>query len=276
MISCKYIPVCLGRQLFLFVIFMLAFTTFSNSQNIVVSSQLDTNKILIGDQINLNLKVQATTGTGIIFPVLKDTLREHVEIISQSKIDTNYSPDKQRYELSKRITITSFDSGYWAIPPFKFFTTDDTVHPITTTALLLSVQTIPVDTTKAFRDIKPPLNAPFTFNEVLPYIIGFALLNTLIIATYYFIRYRKRKSKTEPEKVKIIIPPHIEALELLQLLRDEKLWQNGFEKEYHSRISDIVRNYIERRFGLTALEQTTDEIMRHTRTIEVIDDTLRS
>jgi UDP-glucose 4-epimerase len=76
-------------------------------------------------------------------------------------------------------------------------------------------------------------------------------------------------------KPKIVVPPHIEALELLQQLRDEKLWQNGFEKEYHIRVSDIIRNYIERRFGLTALEQTTDEIMRHTRSIDLIDENLR-
>ena len=71
-------------------------------------------------------------------------------------------------------------------------------------------------------------------------------------------------------------PISIEALENLRILKDEKLWQNGFEKEYHIRLSDIIRTYIEKRYGVTALEQTTDEIMRHTRTLESIDEVLRN
>ena len=91
-----------------------------------------------------------------------------------------------------------------------------------------------------------------------------------------FIIGKKRNLPIIPDKPKVVIPPHIEALENLRILKDEKLWQNGFEKEYHIRLSDIIRTYIEKRYGVTALEQTTDEIMRHTRTLESIDDVLRN
>jgi len=264
-----------SKLLFLSTIYFLLSTSVS-AQNIVVTAKLDTNKILIGDQINLQLKAQAAVGTKIIFPITNDTINEKIEILKQSKIDTTYSPDKQRYELSKLITITSFDSGYYAIPPFNFYTKDDTLNPISTSALLFSVQTLAVDTTKAFRDIKPPLNAPLTFDEILPYLIGVVALLILIIGFIYYWKKRKKNLPIIPEKPKVVIPPHIEALENLQILKDEKLWQNGFEKEYHIRLSDIIRTYIEKRYGVTALEQTTDEIMRHTRTLESIDDVLRN
>jgi len=262
-------------KVFVFALCTLYFALCAQAQNMVVTAKLDTNKILIGDQINLVLRAQAATGTKIIFPTTIDTLRDKIEIVKQSKIDTSYSPDKQRYELSKIITITSFDSGYYAIPPFIFYADNDTVNALSTQALLLAVQTLAVDTTKAFRDIKPPLNAPLTFDEILPYLIGGFLLVAIIIVLIIYLKKRKRNVVVIAEKPKIIIPPHIEALEKLQVLKDEKLWQNGFEKEYHSRISDIVRTYIEQRFGVTALEQTTDEIMRHTLTLESITEDLR-
>jgi hypothetical protein len=252
----------------------LFFHSTVTAQNIAVTASLDTNKMLIGDQINLRLKAQAPIGTIIKFPRIADTLREHIDVVKQSNIDTSYSPDKQRFELTKTIVITSFDSGYYAIPPFDFYSNNDTLHALTTSALLLQVQTLAVDTTKAFRDIKPPLKAPFTWQEALPYAIGGLAIIALIAAAVYFLRKRKKVVNLQV-KPKVLVPPHIEALELLQQLRDEKLWQNGFEKEYHIRISDIIRNYIERRFGLTALEQTTDEIMRHTRSIDLIDENLR-
>jgi hypothetical protein len=39
------------------------------------------------------------------------------------------------------------------------------------------------------------------------------------------------------------------------------LWQKGEVKKYHSAITDILRNYLERRFYFNAMEQTTDEIL---------------
>jgi len=66
------------------------------------------------------------------------------------------------------------------------------------------------------------------------------------------------------EKVKEIIPEipcHIIALERLEKLREQKLWQSGKLKMYHSEISEILRDYIEKRYNVNALEETTDEIM---------------
>jgi hypothetical protein len=266
-------------SIFKFLLITATFFLFStriSAQNVVVTSKLDTNKIIIGDQIKLYLKAQAGTGTKVKFPMLVDTIRDKIEIVNQTKIDTSYSPDKQRYELTKTFTITSFDSGYFAIAPFNFYVDDDSINAISTSALLLTVQTLSVDTTKAFRDIKGPLNAPLTFDEILPYLIVAIAILFIIVGIIIYLKKRKKVAPIIYSIPKVIIPPHLEALESLQKLKDEKLWQNGFEKEYHIRLSDIVRTYIEKRFGLTALEQTTDEIIRHTRTLEIIDEALRN
>lgn len=58
------------------------------------------------------------------------------------------------------------------------------------------------------------------------------------------------------------MPPHILALQQLEKVKEESIWKDGKTKEYYSSISDSVRLYIEGRFGIQALELTTDEIVR--------------
>jgi hypothetical protein len=62
-----------------------------------------------------------------------------------------------------------------------------------------------------------------------------------------------------PEKPKE--PAHVVALRELDRIKDEKLWQKDKTKQYYSEVTDVIRTYIEDRFEIRAMEQTTDEIM---------------
>src|SRR5207237_6773810 len=122
-----------------------------------------------------------------------------------------------------------------------------------TEAQLISVRTIPVDTTKAIKDIKPPLDVPFTFREALPYIISAIILAILVIVIVRLLR----KKKKSPVEIKVKVPtrrPHEIAMEALKQTEAEKLWQQGFFKRYNSNVSEIIRTYIEYRFGIYAFE----------------------
>jgi hypothetical protein len=121
---------------------------------------------------------------------------------------------------------------------------------------------MPVDTTKGITDIKLPYDLKITFSEVLPYIIVGLILLAFIL---FYIRYlqKKRQSQVIPEKLAApAIPAHILALEQMDELVREKLWQQGKIKLYYSRLTDIIRQYIELRFQVPAMEQTTDDIIR--------------
>ena len=136
---------------------------------------LDTNAILVGNQINLHLSFTGPKGIEIQWPKLNDTIISEIEILEKSKIDTSLSQDNSKIILHQTLKITSFDSGYYAIPPFRFNYKkpgDQLVQYAETQAVLLSVHTIPVDTAKEIRDIKKPIEAPFTFREALPWIIA--------------------------------------------------------------------------------------------------------
>jgi hypothetical protein len=253
-----------------FLSLLLAASTVQGQKYFAVA-KLDSVKIKIGDQTFLNIGIDVPAGSKVQFPEIADTLNEHVEVISQSKIDTSISTDKQRFQLNKKLLITSFDSGYFAIAPLEFIVNEDTVNPILTEALLIHVQTVSVDTTQAIRDIKGPKDAPWNIREIIPYLIagGCAILIAGLLI-YYF---RKRKAKPiVVEEKKPEIPPHLIALTQLQQLKDEKLWQEGKYKIYQIRLTEIVRNYIESRFHINALEQTTDETMRSFRAVSLSDE----
>jgi hypothetical protein len=67
-----------------------------------------------------------------------------------------------------------------------------------------------------------------------------------------------------PNRVKLSRPPrppHEIALEALARLEQSPLLERGEVKEYHIQVSDIIRSYVEGRFGVQALEMTTRDIL---------------
>jgi hypothetical protein len=257
----------------------LLFTSFLFSQNITAIAMLDTSTILIGQHAKLTLSVEYKTNQGdlkIEFPKIADTIIKEIEVLERSKPERFVpdSSDLSRMIISQTYMITSFDSGYYAIPPFKFIVNGDSTKPVHTEPLLFSVSTVEVDTTIAIKDIKPPLDVPFSWKELLPYVYGGLAALAALAGLIYLIVYlvKKQKKKPVPQIVIPKIPAHVIALEQLEKLREEKLWQNGKLKEYHSGISDIIRQYIEHRFFINAMEQVTDEIMHSFRTVDLNEE----
>jgi hypothetical protein len=263
------------------IVHLFLFSVFAQAQNIKATAKLDTTVIRIGQQVKLHLSIQYRVDNGqqikIKWPELLDTIRKEVEIVSQSKIDT-VIPDKNNpfeFVQSKTVYITSFDSGYWAIPPFKFFTNSDT-NGVLTESLLLEVGTVAVDTALAIKDIKPPLDESYTWIDWLKdhiYWVYGTLVGVLVTILIIYLVKRYRKNKPEVVVVEAPkIPAHIIALEKLEKLKNEKLWQEGRLKQYHSALSEIVREYVENRFKIQALEQTTDEILFGFRNLSIDDE----
>ncbi|MGZ4081671.1 MAG: hypothetical protein ACXVOH_09390 [Bacteroidia bacterium] len=238
------------------------------SQNMQVSVMMDTNKIRIGEQtkIDLYIKYDVTQkNQRIQWPMIGDTLRKEVEVVNVSPIDTTI-PDKNKpneIQQHQAIIVTSVDSGFWAISPFEFVVNNDTTKPLMTDALLLEVYPIPVDTSEAsIRDIKAPFDEVFDWREYLPYAYGALGAVAILAVAIYLIRkyFGKKPQIIEPPKP--TEPPHITALQNLENIRDKKLWQEGKYKEYHTLITDTLRMYIEGRYGIAAMELTSDEIFK--------------
>ena len=101
---------------------------------------------------------------------------------------------------------------------------------------------------------------PVKFKEVFPWILLAVGILALIYVVYRYIQYR-RENKDFFGRPVVKDPPHIVALRELEKLRNQKLWQNGKEKQFYTGIADTLREYIEKRFGVSAMEKTSSEIM---------------
>ncbi len=251
----------------IFCLFFFLISHQSWSQQVRVEAVLDTSKIRIGEQAKLNLYLtydSSIKDLKIEWPSIADTITEKVEVISVSPIDTTL-PEKSnstKVYQHQQIIVSVYDSGYYAIPGFKFVVNGDTTHPLYTMPLLLEVHTVPTDTSATkTKDIKPPYEEKFNWKWYLSYIYwtiaAIIVIIIIILLTIYFTK--KKPIVVEPEKPKT--PAHILALENLQKIKDEQVWKEGLTKEYYSAISETIRQYIEDRFGMNALESTTDEIM---------------
>ncbi|HEV7232422.1 MAG TPA: hypothetical protein VGO45_13890 [Bacteroidia bacterium] len=246
------------------------------AQKPVVSASLDTSVIRLGEQTTIRLKLSTPSAkASVTWPQLQDTITKGIQVVFVSKTDTLASGtggEKGMSQFMRRITITSFDSGYYAIPPFRIILNNDTANALMTDAMLLHVKGMQVDTTLAIKDIKQPLGAPFDWHELIPWIKWIALGLVALAGLIFLIRYLIRK-KPAPAKPKVPdIPPHITALERLHKLREQKLWQNGMLKLYHSELTDIIRTYLEGRFQIHAMEQTSDEILSSLRSVPISEE----
>jgi hypothetical protein len=256
--------------------------TFAQKENahldITVNAKLDTSAIQIGQQTKLTLSIQYKVNTEdrvrIQWPDTHDSLRKEIEIVEQTKIDT-LIPNKEdpfTFVQTKTLYITSFDSGYWAIPPFKFIVNGDTAG-IYSDALLLSVSTISIDTTQAIKDIKQPYSISYSWIDWIKdhkLLVSGIVIGLIALCILIFFVLKSLKNKPPPVVEEVIkIPAHIIALEKLEKLKEEKRWQEGKLKSYYSSLTDIIREYIEHRFKIQAMEQTTDEILTSFRNVAI-------
>jgi hypothetical protein len=265
------------------IVLLILCSWVSNAQDIKATADLDSNSILIGQQVKLRLSIQYRVDQGkhvqIKFPELADTIRKEVEIVSESKIDTIIDKhDPYLFTQVKTLSITSFDSGYWALPPFRFYASTDSSE-VLTEPLLLQVGTVSVDTTQAIRDIKAPYEETYSWIDWLKdhMSVVYASLVAILIIILVIIFIRRMRKIQPPVVIKEEpkIPAHIIALAKLEKLKQEKLWQEGKLKLYYSSLTDILREYIENRFAITAMEQTTDEILFGFRNVAVDEESKR-
>lgn len=252
---------------FIFTILLMQivlFCTMTWAQEVKVSAELDAKQIKIGKQAHITLKASAASNLQIVYPEFKDTITGNVELVNSGKIDTTKLGDICTYQ--RTLTVTAFDSGYFPIPPFQFGIKNDTSKVYETDALLIAVQTIPVDTTLAIKGIKGPVDPAWSIFEIQNEILIGLIVLLLVIILVYFLKKRK-KVVVEEVITELLRPAHEIAIEALNELRSQKLWQQGQVKEYHIAVSDIVRTYIENRYEVNAMEMTSDEIIKSLRLI---------
>ncbi len=243
-------------------IWMFAFTAMTPASAQQVRAWLDTASIRIGEQATLHLEIEQPAAERYSWPPVADTIGP-VEVLGHGVVHEQWTPDSLLVTRRQSLTVTCFDSGYFAIPPFVFRNELDTGASLETLPMLLAVHTVAVDTSKAIRDIKAPLEEPYTWQDVWPWALGgLAAAGAAWMALVWYRKRQERKNQVPARKVPDR-PAHEIAIESLRALEDQKRWQQGDYKGYHTALTDIIRIYIEHRWHVNAMEMTTDEIMRY-------------
>ena len=245
------------RMLLLVVCLLAGFT--AGAQQTLIDVKVDTADILVGEQTTLHVTVTTDPNRRIIIPLPSDTLMTGVEVISVSDADSTVADG--RLVIRRDILVTSFDSSLYLLPPFIAIDGADT---IASNQVALKVSTVPVDVDnpEKFYDIKDVWQPPFVLADYYPWIFGILTALFIICVIGYLVqRYRRHRSEAPVKPADPELPPYETAIRELDSIKDQKLWQQGLNKEYYTQVTDTLRRYISRRYGVNAMEKTSEEIL---------------
>ena len=230
---------------------------------LVVSAAIDSTTLFIGDQTDLHLRATCEVGEQVTLPILAEELIPGIEIVDRTIVDTAQLSNG-RVQYNQYLTLTSFEDSLFYIQPLPFVSGEDTVW--SESLMLNVVQPFEMDSTDmAITDIKGIYRAPIWWWGIFRWVLLALAIAGISIGGYYLITYLKSRSGNKQEDilpVESLRPAEEVALEKLDLIREQKIWQQGQIKEYHTQLTDVVREYIARRFDVSSTEQTSDETLR--------------
>jgi hypothetical protein len=220
----------------------------------VVKATVDKARIVIGEQIELQLEADIPEHEPITFFSI-DSIA-HFEILNISPIDTSNTSNGT--VLTQRIRMTSFDSGSWVIPSFVVATN-------TTDSIPVEVGFSPFDPQKDYHDIKDVIDV--TVEEKKQWWWWWAIGGGVVLIAVLVYLLTRKKSKP-PQTAAPPVDPYKEALQQIEQLQRQK----PATKEYYSQLVDVFRNYIEKRKGISSLSQTTDDLVVQLRGVVLSKD----
>ena len=231
---------------------------------VTVDAKLDSAGIFIGQRIGLTLEVSADAKKQVELPEW-DSLQQVVpglEFVKAEKADTSYLNDGKRMVLSRRYYFTSFDSALYLIPALDVKVDGKDYH---SKRVALKVLTFEVDTLHAdsIFGIKEELAPPFDWAEWRQVIWG-VVAALLIGGLLAYVIYRLKNNKPIIRRIrnKKRLAPHKVAMQKIEQIKEEKIWQSEDSKEYYTQLTDTLRNYIKERYGFNAMEMTSYEIIQ--------------
>lgn len=239
-----------------------AFTREARAQ-VAVSAKIDSSQIFIGQRVGITLEVAADKGQAIELPRY-DSLQQIVpglELVKTCDADTGYLNEGKRVVISQKYLITSFDTALYYIPPMRVKVGGKTYEA---KSLALKVCTFDIDTlhVDSIYGMKAEMAPPFCWDD-WSLILWLSILTALVTVAlaYVIIRLIENKPIIKRIRLKPRVAPHKAAMREIETIKQDKVWQSEDSKEYYTRLTDTLRQYIKDRYGFNAKEMTSDEII---------------
>ncbi len=223
----------------------------------VAGSTLEPARIAVGDRVRLTVTVEHDAGASVAWP---DT--EYLgdfEVLERRLDGPRVAGDRE--VSSAELVLTAFELGELEVPTVEIevVDADGAVVTLETEPASVTVASVGLDDGGDIRAIRGPLDMPLNVLTLVPWLAGLALLAGIAYGCWRRFRRRGPASILAPPEPPR--PPHEIAWEAIRALEAERLPERGEIKTFHIRASDIVRAYVEGRFGVDALEMTTGEVL---------------
>lgn len=243
---------------------ILAATSTARAQ-VTVDVAIDSLELLVGQQTRISLQVSANVTDSVQLPQYQpgDTLTAGVEVVKTRPVVRELLNEDKRVLLTADYIITSFDSALYYLPPMQVKVNGANYA---SNSLALRVLSIPVDTlhTDVFFPIDDIMAPQFTWDD-WKYVFWSALLAALLVglSLYLYIALRDNRPIVRIIRLAPPVPPHTQAMQEIDSIKAEKVWQAEDSKQYYTRLTATLRTYIQRRFGFNAMEMTSAQIIEH-------------
>ena len=218
-----------------------------------IEAKIDPIEIMIGEQAQVTLSVHAGEQDKVEWPTLqpRQLVVAGVEVIAAQHPEPNVMV----------VTLTSFDGNLYYLPPFKVKVNGKELE---SKSLALKVVEVEVDTTKLdkFFGPKDVQDNPFQWSD---WSLSFwlSVLMLVVLAAAYYLYLRLRDNKPIIARIKIVnrLLPHQKAMQEIEQIKANKMVTSENQKEYYTKLTDTLRKYIEERYGFSAMEMTSSEII---------------
>ena len=248
---------------FLIFISVILMPVLTSAQNVIVQAEVDSMMMWVGQQTGLRLSVTCDAGNKVVFPAYRDTIVRGLEIIPPVTTDTQYVNNGQRMTLTRNYVVTCFDSALIYIP-YMPVQVDGTEYQSNRLALAFMTYDIPEGQETQIFGPKENMKTPVRLYEAKGLLFyWFLAIMAIGLGVYLFIRFKDDKPIIRRIKIEPKVPAHLKALSEIEELRQSGGPHSEDAKGYYTRLTDILREYINERFGFNATEMTSYEILEH-------------
>ncbi len=224
---------------------------------------MDSAYVLMGKATPMHVQLVADKDSKGNIHIPADSLCGNVEILDLLDADTT-DLGNGRIEVNREILLQSFDSGMYQLRPILYIDGQET---IASQRLALKVIPAMVDSLTTIHDYADVQDVKRKFVDYLPdFLVDYGLwilaLVAVLVGGYFGLRRYLGRKEPENKPSAPPIPPYEAARQALMALKSENLCEQGREKDYYTTLTDILRVYLQRRFGINAMEMTSDQIRR--------------
>ena len=209
--------------------------------------------MMIGEQATVTLTVQTADDAKVDWPTFqpRQMLVPGVEVLNTQRTSDH----------TMIITLTSFDGNLYHLPPFKVKINGKEQQ---SADLALKVVEIEVDTTQLNKFFPPKdvQDNPFLWSDwSLSFWLSVLLLVLIALCGYLYLRLRDNKPVISHIKIVKRLLPHQKAMKEIEQIKADRMVASENAKEYYTKLTDTLRKYIEERYGFSAMEMTSSEII---------------